>query len=76
MTDPVRTRDEPQSPCVNICVMHPKEGLCVGCLRTLNEIASWGQMPRAARQTILDDLPNREPRIRKRRGGRSARVQG
>lgn len=74
-TDPLWARDEPQSPCIKICVMHPTEGLCVGCLRTLAEIASWGQMPRTTRQTILNDLPNRASRIKKRRGGRAARLQ-
>jgi predicted Fe-S protein YdhL (DUF1289 family) len=68
-------RDEPQSPCVKICVMHPVEGLCVGCLRSLPEIATWGQMARAERQAILDDLPARAPRLSKRRGGRMARVK-
>lgn len=74
-TDPLWERDEPQSPCVKICVMHPTEGLCVGCLRSLPEIAAWGQMPRSARKAILQDLPNRAPRIQKRRGGRAARVK-
>lgn len=74
-TDPLWERDEPQSPCVKICVMHPTEGLCVGCLRSLPEIAAWAQMPRSARKAILQDLPNRAPRVQKRRGGRAARVK-
>jgi len=32
------------SPCVSVCVVHPKDGLCEGCLRTLDEVAAWGQM--------------------------------
>ena len=29
------------SPCVSICRMEPKTGLCAGCLRTRREIADW-----------------------------------
>lgn len=64
---------EPQSPCVNICVMHPQEGICVGCYRTLSEIAEWAALPPDARQAILDELPERKPRLKKRRGGRGGR---
>jgi uncharacterized protein len=32
-----------QSPCVSVCRMSPATGLCMGCLRTLGEIAAWGQ---------------------------------
>ncbi|AUH35376.1 DUF1289 domain-containing protein [Paracoccus tegillarcae] len=70
---PVWTRMEPQSPCVNICVMHPQEGICVGCYRTLSEIAGWAGMTAAARQAVLDELPERKPRLKKRRGGRAGR---
>jgi len=32
------------SPCVSVCVVNAKDGLCEGCLRTLDEVAAWGQM--------------------------------
>ncbi|MDO5706133.1 MAG: DUF1289 domain-containing protein [Paracoccus sp. (in: a-proteobacteria)] len=70
---PIWTRTEPQSPCVNICVMHPSEGICVGCYRTLDEIASWGLMSAEARRAVLADLPVRKPTLKKRRGGRNGR---
>lgn len=70
---PIWMRDEPQSPCVNICVMHPHEALCVGCLRTLDEIAAWGSLPAQRRQQIIADLPARKPLLKKRRGGRAGR---
>ncbi|MDB6176458.1 DUF1289 domain-containing protein [Paracoccus sp. Z330] len=70
---PIWTRDEPQSPCVNICVMHPHEGICVGCLRTLDEIAGWGSMPAETRRDIMAQLPARKSLLKKRRGGKSAR---
>ena len=64
-------RDEPESPCVKVCVLHPTEGLCVGCLRTLAEIAAWSTLPTEARRAIIAELPSRAPRLQKRRGGRS-----
>ncbi len=30
------------SPCISVCRMDESGGLCVGCLRTLDEIARWG----------------------------------
>ena len=32
------------SPCINVCRMHARSGLCEGCLRTIDEIAAWSQM--------------------------------
>ncbi|MFD1911907.1 DUF1289 domain-containing protein [Halodurantibacterium flavum] len=72
--DGVWQRQEVQSPCVKICVIHPAEGLCTGCLRTLDEIARWSQMTSAERRAIIDALPARAPRLKQRRGGRAARV--
>ncbi|MDO5603693.1 MAG: DUF1289 domain-containing protein [Paracoccus sp. (in: a-proteobacteria)] len=54
------------SPCVNICVMHPRAGLCVGCLRSLDEIALWSSLSPEARARVMADLPAREGLIRKR----------
>lgn len=72
--DEVWHRDEVQSPCVKLCVIHPAEGLCVGCLRTIAEITGWGTMSAAERAAIMAALPGRGPRIAHRRGGRAARL--
>ncbi len=72
---PIWTRDEPQSPCVNICVVHPTSGLCTGCLRTLDEIATWSTLSAPERQMILDALPGRKSKLRVRRGGRAGRAK-
>ena len=66
---PIWTRMEPQSPCVNVCVMHPQEGICVGCYRTLQEIAGWSSMTPDIRRAIIAELPDRKPLLKKRRGG-------
>jgi hypothetical protein len=44
------------SPCINICRMHPASGWCEGCLRTLDEIAAWGQLDDAGRRQVLQRL--------------------
>jgi predicted Fe-S protein YdhL (DUF1289 family) len=44
------------SPCVSICVVHPTTGLCEGCLRNLNEIAAWGQMPSAQQREVWQHI--------------------
>ncbi len=72
--DDVWKRDEIASPCVKLCVVHPEERICVGCLRSIDEISSWSRLTNAARAAILDELPSRAPRIAKRRGGRMARM--
>lgn len=75
MKDEVWQRAEVQSPCVKICVVHPTEGLCVGCLRTVAEIAAWSRLTPAERAAVMADLPTRAPRLAKRRGGRAARLE-
>jgi len=62
------------SPCVNLCLIHPAEGLCVGCLRTADEIARWPRLAPAARAAILAGLPSRAARLGRRRGGRAGRA--
>jgi predicted Fe-S protein YdhL (DUF1289 family) len=43
---------------VKICVIEA-DGLCVGCARTLEEIARWQQMTPAQRQEVMAQLPSR-----------------
>ncbi|MBL8019300.1 MAG: DUF1289 domain-containing protein [Leptospirales bacterium] len=33
-----------ESPCIDVCIMDEYNGLCRGCLRTLDEIASWSRL--------------------------------
>jgi predicted Fe-S protein YdhL (DUF1289 family) len=44
------------SPCINVCQMHAASGWCVGCLRTLDEIAAWGGMSDAGKRLVLQGL--------------------
>ncbi|MEM8631026.1 MAG: DUF1289 domain-containing protein [Pseudomonadota bacterium] len=74
MKDDVWQREEIESPCIKICVIHPTERLCTGCLRTIEEITAWSRMDPEARREVLDALPERAPRLKQRRGGRKARI--
>ena len=46
-----------KSPCVKVCQMDPSRDLCLGCRRTLDEIARWGAMNDQEREQILAELP-------------------
>lgn len=46
------------SPCIGVCRMRA-DGLCAGCLRTLDEIAGWARMGDDARSTLMSALPLR-----------------
>jgi predicted Fe-S protein YdhL (DUF1289 family) len=74
MSDDVWKRDEVQSPCIKICVIHPEARLCTGCLRSLDEIAMWSKLTNDERNAVMAELPTRTGQITKRRGGRAARM--
>ena len=39
-----RATDQPvPSPCISICRIDADSGLCVGCLRSIDEIIAWGR---------------------------------
>jgi uncharacterized protein len=55
MTTETRT----SSPCNRICVVHPTLRMCIGCGRSLDEIASWIALNDAERDRIVAQLPAR-----------------
>ena len=72
--DDIWSRDEIQSPCVRICVIHPEARLCTGCLRSIDEITRWSKMTNAERSAVIAELPGRTGQVIRRRGGRAARL--
>jgi len=80
MSDIVWQRDEIESPCVKVCVLHPTEKLCMGCYRTGGEIAAWSRLSPEDRRAVMDELPARATRVEgarpPRRGGRAGRLRG
>ncbi|EET47876.1 DUF1289 domain-containing protein [Thalassobium sp. R2A62] len=75
MSDNVWKRDEIESPCIKICVIHPKTRTCTGCMRTIDEIGAWSRMTPEVRRAIMEELPSRAGDLTKRRGGRAARLK-
>ncbi len=75
MSKAVWQRQEIESPCVNVCVVHPETRLCTGCARSIDEIGRWGSMSPEERRRIMDELPDREAAPKGRRGGRAARLE-
>ncbi|WP_324595606.1 DUF1289 domain-containing protein [Accumulibacter sp.] len=41
------------SPCINVCRMDDQTGFCLGCFRTIEEIAAWSAAADAQRAHIL-----------------------
>ncbi|MCZ4262149.1 DUF1289 domain-containing protein [Limimaricola sp. G21655-S1] len=75
MSDEVWSRAEIESPCVKLCTIHPETRLCLGCARSIDEIAAWGRMSAEERRAVMAELPGREPTPKGRRGGRKARLE-
>jgi predicted Fe-S protein YdhL (DUF1289 family) len=48
-----------ETPCVKICTLDARSGLCLGCGRTIDEIAGWGAMSAAERTRVMGELPAR-----------------
>lgn len=74
MTDDIWRRDEVESPCVKVCLIHPQARICTGCLRTIEEIGIWTRMSPDDRRKVMAELPSRASQIKVRRGGRRSRV--
>ena len=75
MSNEIWKRAEIASPCIQVCVVHPGEGICTGCFRTIDEISRWSAMSSMERTEITAALADRAPRLKKRRGGRAARIK-
>jgi hypothetical protein len=50
--DPDRNAGDVPSPCINVCRMSPDTGLCEGCLRSIDEIAIWGNATNDVKRAI------------------------
>ena len=48
------------SPCTDVCKLDPVDGLCRGCYRTRDEIASWSKIDDDARRSMLVALAERK----------------
>ena len=48
-----------ESPCTKICTLDARSGLCLGCGRSIDEIARWTAMSAAERARVMNELPAR-----------------
>ena len=51
--------DDVASPCISVCVLDPAQTQCIGCGRTLHEIAAWVDMSAEEKRAVLAALPAR-----------------
>jgi predicted Fe-S protein YdhL (DUF1289 family) len=72
--DEIWRRAEIESPCVKVCVIQPEARLCIGCHRSIEEIAGWSRLTAQERRAIMAELPGRKPLLARRRGGRAGRM--
>lgn len=47
------------SPCINVCEMDERSGLCRGCARTIDEIIAWSKLDDDAKRAVWKQLPAR-----------------
>jgi predicted Fe-S protein YdhL (DUF1289 family) len=52
------------TPCIGVCAVSGATGLCVGCGRTLKEIAAWGTLTEPERLRIMAELGERLERTK------------
>lgn len=50
--EPGKSSKEPSSPCKRVCRLD-EDGMCVGCFRNLDEIASWSIMSKEEKLDVL-----------------------
>jgi len=53
-----------ETPCTKICTLAPGRAQCMGCGRTVDEIARWSSMTAAERAAVMAELPARLARRR------------
>lgn len=54
---------DPKSPCINLCKMDDEDLYCLGCHRTLEEIANWSSLSIVDKDALLLALKKRPKKI-------------
>ena len=49
----------PESPCIDLCTMDDEDRYCLGCHRTLDEIALWSSFDQEEKETVWQLLEER-----------------
>jgi len=53
------TRQRVVSPCAGVCILHTETKLCLGCYRTVAEIAGWQEMSTERQHAVMAELAQR-----------------
>lgn len=64
MTAPASPPKAIATPCIKVCIVDPESSLCLGCHRTLMEIAGWSRLAEEERERLMAELPGRRSLIR------------
>lgn len=51
------------SPCIDVCKMDSRTGLCEGCFRTIEEITAWSRIGDDDKRAILARVAEREAAV-------------
>lgn len=51
------------SPCINVCRMDPRTGLCEGCFRTIEEIAQWCTATEETKRAVWKEIRRRQEKL-------------
>ncbi|MCM2292945.1 DUF1289 domain-containing protein [Allorhizobium sp. BGMRC 0089] len=57
-----KSLESPESPCTGICTLDAKGAFCLGCRRTLSEIAGWSGFSAEERRAVISRLASRGAR--------------
>ena len=47
------------SPCIGVCELDEESDICVGCLRSVDEIANWPQLDNEKAMQIMEQIKDR-----------------
>ncbi len=57
--DRSETRRRVVSPCAGVCILHTGTKFCLGCYRTIGEIAGWQDMSAERQHAVMAELAQR-----------------
>lgn len=58
--DPENDAGNVPSPCISLCRMDPRTGLCEGCYRTIEEIVQWGSATEEYKRKVWVEIRRRQ----------------
>jgi predicted Fe-S protein YdhL (DUF1289 family) len=53
------SKQEVPSPCIKVCQLDPATQICLGCQRTMQEIADWLELSDVEKRAVLTRIESR-----------------